>query len=117
MASPRHRVDKVYEVVTADALDDLQIQAILAGVVLRDDPVPVRAIACEQTGTRQMRLTIAEGKYHQVKRMVAAVGNRVCALHRIIIGGFSLPANLEPGQWMWLEDGVVAMLNGRDGSR
>lgn len=117
MASPRHGVDKVYEMTTADPVDAGQIQALLAGVALRDDPVPARAVACEPTGERRMRLTIAEGRYHQVKRMVAAVGNRVSALHRVSIGGFALPADLAPGRWIWLEEGGVAQLNGRDGGR
>lgn len=112
LASPRHRVNKVYEVATSDPVDSAQVQALLVGVVLRDDPAPVRAVACEQLDTRQLRLTIAEGKYHQVKRMVAAVGNRVCGLHRAAIGEFMLPATLEPGQWMWLEDDVVDRLRG-----
>jgi 16S rRNA pseudouridine516 synthase len=52
-----------------------------------------------------LRLTLTEGKYHQVKRMIAAVGNRVeevGGLHRARIGSLDLPANLLPGQWRWL---------------
>jgi 16S rRNA pseudouridine516 synthase len=49
-----------------------------------------------------LRLTLTEGKYHQVKRMVAAVSNRVEALHRSQIGGLRLPDDLAPGQWCWL---------------
>ena len=70
--------------------------------MLDDDPRPVAAAACEQTGERQLRLTLTEGKYHQVKRMVAAVGNRVEALHRSRYGALVLPADLAPGQWRWL---------------
>ena len=47
-------------------------------------------------------MTLTEGKYHQVKRMLAAVGNRVEALHRSRIGALELPADLAPGQWRWL---------------
>ena len=47
-------------------------------------------------------LTISQGKYHQVKRMVAACGNRVVALHRIKVGAYELPADLKPGEWCWL---------------
>jgi 16S rRNA pseudouridine516 synthase len=50
-----------------------------------------------------LRLTICEGKYHQVKRMIAAAGNRVEALHRSRIGGLDLDGALAPGQWRWLE--------------
>lgn len=102
MSSPRHHVAKVYEVTTRHAVDDRQIQRLVAGVVLDDDPKPVHAAACEKTGQLQLSLTLTEGKYHQVKRMIAAVGNRVEALHRSRIGGLALPADLKPGQWRWL---------------
>jgi 16S rRNA pseudouridine516 synthase len=78
------------------------VARLRAGVVLEDDPKPVRAAACEPTGEHHMRLTLTEGKYHQVKRMLAAVGNRVEQLHRSRIGGLALPADLAPGQWRWL---------------
>jgi len=99
MSSPRHVVPKVYEVEARHPLEARQCERLLAGVVLDDDPRPVRAAACEITGERSLRLTITEGKYHQVKRMVAAVGNRVERLHRSRIGGLSLPEDLAPGQW------------------
>lgn len=102
MSSPKKHVSKVYEVGTADAVTPAQIQKLLAGVVLDDDPKPVRAAACEATGEHALRLTLTEGKYHQVKRMVAAVGNRVTALHRSRIGGLVLPQDLRPGEWRWL---------------
>ncbi len=57
-----------------------------------------------------LRLTICEGKYHQVKRMVGAAGNRVEALHRSRVGGLELPAELAPGQWRWLEAEDLARL-------
>lgn len=102
MSSPRHHVPKVYEVTLKHPLDDTQVQRLLAGVVLDDDPRPVRAAACEARDSHQLSLTLTEGKYHQVKRMLAAVGNRVEALHRSRIGGLALPADLAPGQWRWL---------------
>ena len=102
MGSPKHHVPKVYEVTVKHPLDDAQVQKLLAGVVLDDDPKPVRAAACEAVAPLHLRLTLTEGKYHQVKRMVAAVGNRVEALHRSQIGTLVLPAELAPGQWRWL---------------
>lgn len=102
MNSPRRHVPKVYEVSTAHAVDATQVARLLEGVVLHDDPRPVRAAACEAVAPRQLRLTLTQGKYHQVKRMVAAVGNRVTALHRSRIGGLALPDELAPGQWRWL---------------
>ena len=110
MGSPKHHVPKVYEVSAKHPVDAAQVARLLAGVVLDDDPKPVRAAACEATGSHQLRLTLTEGKYHQVKRMVAAVGNRVEALHRSQIGGLSLGGELAPGQWRWLEPGEVEAL-------
>ncbi len=100
--SPRHHVPKVYEVTTKHALDARQVQKLLDGVVLDDDPKPVLAAACEAVAEHHLRLTLTEGKYHQVKRMLAAVGNRVEGLHRSQIGSLALPADLAPGQWRWL---------------
>lgn len=102
MSSPRHHVPKVYDVTVKHPLDETQVRKLLAGVVLDDDPKPVRAAACEVLSPCQLRLTLTEGKYHQVKRMIAAVSNRVEALHRSRIGGLALPADLAPGHWRWL---------------
>ena len=108
MSSPKHHVPKVYEVTAKHAVDDKQVQKLLSGVVLDDDPKPVKAAECVQTGPNQLSLTLTEGKYHQVKRMIAAVGNRVegeggvGGLHRSRIGTLDLPADLLPGQWRWL---------------
>ena len=112
MNSPRHHVPKVYEVTTKHALDASQVERLLQGVVLDDDPRPVRAAACEIVGDHHLRLTLTEGKYHQVKRMLAAVSNRVEGLHRSRIGALSLPAELAPGQWRWLSEAEVAALRG-----
>jgi 16S rRNA pseudouridine516 synthase len=113
LTSPKHHVPKVYEVTTKHPVSDEQIARLLEGVVLREerrdderaaplDPPPVRALAAERTGDTTLRLTLGEGKYHQVKRMLAAVGNRCEALHRSAIGGLVLPDDLAPGQWCWL---------------
>ena len=110
LTSPRHHVDKVYEVTTRHPVDTAQLDALRAGVWLRDDPKPARAEACEATGQHSLRLTIAEGRYHQVKRMLAAVGNRVDALHRSAVGRLQLPAELPPGQWYWLDDSARGAL-------
>jgi 16S rRNA pseudouridine516 synthase len=105
LTSPRHHVPKVYEVSCKHALAGDSIARLLAGVVLDDDPQPVRAAACEATGERSLRLTLTEGRYHQVKRMLAAVGNRVEALHRSAFGDWRLGSELPPGAWRWAEPG------------
>ena len=65
--------------------------------------MPIVALACEKLDEHVLRLTLAEGKYHQVRRMIAAAGNHVEALHREAIGNYALPADLLPGAWRWLE--------------
>ncbi|MFM6986375.1 MAG: 16S rRNA pseudouridine(516) synthase [Hydrogenophaga sp.] len=102
LTSPRHHVPKVYEVTVKHPLEERQIQRLLDGVVLDDDPKPVKAQAAQALGERHLQLTLTEGKYHQVKRMVAAVGNRVEALHRSAVGALKLDETLSPGQWRWL---------------
>jgi 16S rRNA pseudouridine516 synthase len=79
------------------------LQRLRDGVVLDDSPTPVRAAAAEQTGDCALALTLTEGKYHQVKRMLAAVGNRVETLHRSRFGGLALTApDALPGAWRWV---------------
>ncbi|MBL8338550.1 MAG: pseudouridine synthase [Rhodoferax sp.] len=112
MSSPRHHVPKVYEVRLRHPLQEAQVRRLLDGVVLEDDPQPVRAAACVLVDALHLQLTLTEGKYHQVKRMIAAVGNRVEALHRARIGGLALPADLLPGQWRWLGDADLAAVRG-----
>lgn len=110
MNSPRHHVPKIYEVSVKHDIGVEQVDKLLSGVVLDDDPAPVRAAACEAVAPRHLRLTLTEGKYHQVKRMVAAVGNRVEALHRSQVGSLVLPDDLPPGGWRWLSDAEVEQL-------
>ncbi len=112
MSSPRHHVPKVYEITLKHALDDKQVQKLLSGVVLDDDPKPVHAAACEVMDSHHLRMTLTQGKYHQVKRMLAAVSNRVEGLHRSQIGGLFLPEDLAPGQWRWLSAADLALIAG-----
>ena len=102
MSSPKHHVPKVYEVQVKHPFTAKQQQQLLDGVVLEDDPKPVRAAACDIVDGHHIRLTLTQGKYHQVKRMLAAVSNRVEGLHRSRIGKLQLPEDLAPGQWRWL---------------
>ncbi|TAG26302.1 MAG: pseudouridine synthase [Burkholderiales bacterium] len=102
MSSPKHHVPKVYQITTDREVDGEQIEKLLSGVVLNDDPKPVKAAAAVQTGEKTLDMTLTEGKYHQVKRMIAAVGNHVVALHRSQIGSLVLGDDLPSGQWRWL---------------
>jgi len=111
--SPKRKVPKVYVATTRHALDDAQLDALRNGVLLHGEREPIAAVAARARGERELELTVLEGKYHQVKRMVAAAGNRVEALHRERIGGFALPADLAPGTWQWLDaQQIDALRNG-----
>ena len=102
LTSPKRHVAKVYEVRCKHPVDALQIDRLRAGVLLHDDDETVRASACEATGELTLRLTLTEGKYHQVKRMVAAVGNRVEGLARSAFGSIGLDG-LAAGEWRWAD--------------
>ncbi|MGA9163189.1 MAG: pseudouridine synthase [Thiobacillus sp.] len=103
MTSPKKGVAKVYRASCADPVTDATLDALRSGVQLNDEPAPIAALACESIDSHTLRLTLAEGKYHQVKRMIAATGNRVDSLHREAIGDYVLPATLAPGAWRWLD--------------
>jgi 16S rRNA pseudouridine516 synthase len=109
LTSPKHNVPKVYEATVKHPLTDKQIQSLMSGVVLDDDPKPVHAEHAEMVSELHLRMSLTQGKYHQVKRMVAAVGNRVEALHRSSIGRLVLPEDLAPGQWRWLDDASLVL--------
>jgi len=102
MGSPKWKVPKIYEVTLKHATDEKLVAALLQGVQLNDEPAPIAALDCEAVSDKVLHLTLGEGKYHQVKRMVAAAGNRVEALKRIAIGRLALPEDLLEGQWRWL---------------
>ena len=102
LSSAKRKVPKVYLATTRHPVDQAQVDRLLAGVLLNDEPEPIAAAACGIVGENVLRLTLTGGKYHQVKRMVAAAGNRVDALHREAIGDLLLPGDLKPGEWRWL---------------
>ncbi|MFC3111171.1 16S rRNA pseudouridine(516) synthase [Undibacterium arcticum] len=104
-SAPKKKVPKVYQVTTKHPIQHELIAALLSGVQLRDEPAPIAAAGCAQITENVLHLTIAEGKYHQVKRMIAAAGNRVDGLHRIAVGGYALDPALNPGEFSWLEPG------------
>ena len=108
--SPKKKVPKVYDVTVKHSLDETQIQALLSGVQLNDEPAPISAVSCEKIDEFLLRMTVTEGKYHLVKRMIAAAGNRVEALKRVSVGGLVLPDNLPPGEWIWLEAAQLEQL-------
>lgn len=103
-SSGKKRIPKIYRAELAEPASEAQLAALLEGVQLHDEPEPLCAVRCERVAERVIELTVTEGKYHLVKRMVAAAGNHVAQLHRTCIGGLVLPEVLAEGEWCWLED-------------
>lgn len=99
LTSPRSDCPKTYRVDLAEPLDEPSAEQLRRGVWLHNEKQRCRPAELIMDNPRRMRLTLVEGRYHQVKRMFAAVGNRVVALHRERIGGIVLDAELEPGDY------------------
>jgi 16S rRNA pseudouridine516 synthase len=110
MTTPKKNIGKVYEITTAEPVTQKQIDHLLGGVVLDDDPSPCFAKACVLMDERRLAMTIVEGRYHQVKRMLAAVGNHVSLLHRSSIGAYAITADLKEGQWRWINPHELVLL-------
>ncbi|SAL15694.1 ribosomal small subunit pseudouridine synthase A [Caballeronia peredens] len=108
--SPRRKVPKVYLATVRHPLDDAQLAKLREGVLLHGEMKPSAALAAVRRDDRLLELTVLEGKYHQVKRMVAASGNRVEKLHRERVGGYALPESLADGAWRWLDEADLAAL-------
>ncbi|MFN7834796.1 MAG: 16S rRNA pseudouridine(516) synthase [Burkholderiaceae bacterium] len=104
LANGKKHVPKIYAVDTRHPIDDGLLKRLLDGVLLHGEDQAVHAQTCQQTGTHSFRMTITAGKYHQVKRMVAAASNRVERLHRVAVGNYTLPADLAPGKWRYLDE-------------
>jgi 16S rRNA pseudouridine516 synthase len=110
-SSPKRHVPKVYAATTAEPVTDALVAQLLAGVQLHDEPAPLAAIHCKQLDTHLIEIVLEQGKYHQVKRMLAAAGNHCSALVRTAIGGLKLDAlELEEGEWIYLTEEQLALL-------
>lgn len=99
VTSPRTDCPKTYRVTLSEPLTDAAAQQLERGVELHNDPKPTRPAGVKVLEERIIELTISEGRYHQVKRMLAAVGNHVDALHRLRIGKVELDTALRPGEY------------------
>ena len=115
LLSPRKHVDKVYYARVDGALDRTDVEALAAGMVLED------GLHCLPAGLEvlgdgsECRVTLREGKYHQVKRMLAARGKPVVALHRLSMGPLALDGGLAPGNWRFLTERETAQLKSLGG--
>lgn len=103
LTSPKHAVPKVYRAELAEGADLSLCAKLLSGVLLKDEAETIAADACELINSTSLEMTISQGKYHQVRRMIAAAGNHVQSLERIAIGELALPSDLAPGEWRWLD--------------
>ena len=112
--SPRANVTKVYAAELANDLRGDEGELFASGrMMLESETEPLEPARLEVLGPRRARLAITEGRYHQVRRMFAAVGNHVDALHRVSIGGLVLDEGLAPGAWRMLApDEVAAIFRG-----
>jgi 16S rRNA pseudouridine516 synthase len=98
--SPRAHVAKRYLAILDRPLAGGEAELFAAGTLMLDgEREPLAPAVLEPLGPKEARLTITEGRYHQVRRMFAAVGNQVIGLHRDRIGGLNLPPELAPGAW------------------
>ena len=112
LTSPKHHQPKVYRATLAEDLRGTEAERFASGtLMLEGEHKPLLPAELEVLGPREARLTLHEGRYHQVRRMFAATGNAVIALHREAIGGLSLDAlGLAVGEWRMLGDSERALL-------
>ncbi len=102
LTHPKRHVGKRYRVACKHPVSESIVQRLEQGVLLVDEKMPLMATNVAKKSDNVLEMTITSGKYHQVKRMIAAAGNRVEALERISFGKLALPADLEPGKWRWV---------------
>ncbi|MBA3987835.1 16S rRNA pseudouridine(516) synthase RsuA [Aliidiomarina maris] len=116
ITSPKHECAKTYIATLADAVDAAEAQQLATefsqGVMLHGEEKPTKPAEFELIDANTAKLVIHEGRYHQVKRMFAAVGHKVVALHRSQIGGLALDDDLLPGEYRALTAQEVELLGG-----
>jgi len=104
ITSPRKKCAKRYRVILADELTEDASTQFQQGIQLKSENQPCLPASLINISNTEVLLTISEGKYHQVKRMFAALGNHVTALHREKIGEIELDPTLQLGEWRYLTD-------------
>lgn len=107
ITSPKHRCDKTYIADLAEPLKDLDKNTLEAGVLLKGENKPTLPCTIERQTETRIQITVQEGKYHQIKRMLACVGNHVTRLHRIKIGAIELDPTLKESEFRALTDEEV----------
>lgn len=110
-SSPRRHIPKIYVATTHDPVTPQLVAKLLSGVKLHDEPAPLAALSCSMIDAHQIEIVLEQGKYHQVKRMLAAAGNHCTALCRSQIGNLKLDAlGLKQGEWCYLEEAELGLL-------
>lgn len=104
ITSPKHKCEKTYRVWLADPVQDDYVARFSEGIELRSEKEPTLPATLDVRAEKEVLLTIVEGKYHQVKRMFAALGNKVEHLHRERIGEIELDEELELGEYRYLTE-------------
>src|SRR5210317_1105698 len=113
ITSPRHKLGKIYEATLADPIDESYIEHFDRGIQLNGEKELTKPAKLEILSEQVARVALFEGRYHQVKRMFAALGNKVEELHRESIGPITLDDDLYEGEWRELtEDEVASIFNG-----
>ena len=108
--SPKAALPKVYEATLAQPLGGDEVALFASGtLLLESETTPLKPAALEVIDETHARLTLTEGRYHQVRRMFAATGNHVVALHRSRVGGLALDG-LAEGDWRALDAADLAAL-------
>ena len=113
--SPKHHVEKVYRFSSAEPMRDGVEDEFKDGVTLKDGYECKSAKILLDSDRMGGLITLTEGKYHQIKRMVASTSNRVTSLERISFGGITLDRSLARGEWRFLTDEETAVLKDKAG--
>ena len=108
--SPKHHVEKVYRFTAAEPLKTGSEETFREGVILADGYECKSAVLTLDEGRTSGEIILTEGKYHQIKRMIASTGNKVTSLERISFGGIELDRTLSRGEWRYLTDEEIALL-------
>ena len=113
ITSPKFQCEKTYLVTLADPIENHYQSAVEQGILLRGEKQPTKPAQLEIIDDYNLNLTISEGRYHQVKRMFAALGNKVVALHRWRIGEVILNDELQEGEYRTLHQAEIDSFNRR----
>ncbi|RDE24050.1 pseudouridine synthase [Motiliproteus coralliicola] len=113
LTEPDKAIKKIYRVETANPIDPQTQASFAEGIYFAYEGITTKPVKLEQLGERCVRLTLTEGRYHQIKRMFGRFRNPVLALHREQIGAIRLDPDLAPGQYRPLTPAEIDSVMGR----